>query len=190
MNMKNLILVLALTGCGGESFTGFTPVDPATTDDGGIDSKIAAGGGQDEDDGGAIRTETGGSTSTGGVGGATVGTGGTVVATGGATSTGGASGTGGTTACTPVTHDNGLGQTWQDCVPLGTYNEGQAMKACAAWCAVKNCASSCALLLDIGSYCGVSGIQAVHAGSTTWVVSSTGAVVNLLTSCTTIGTWN
>jgi hypothetical protein len=32
----------------------------------------------------------------------------------------------------PVTHDNGIGQTWQDCVPLDTYNESQAMKACVA----------------------------------------------------------
>jgi len=32
----------------------------------------------------------------------------------------------------PVTHSNGIGQTWQDCVPLGTYNLSQAMKACKA----------------------------------------------------------
>jgi hypothetical protein len=36
-------------------------------------------------------------------------------------------------ACMPVTHSDGLGQTWTDCVPLGTYNEAQAMKACEAW---------------------------------------------------------
>jgi hypothetical protein len=34
--------------------------------------------------------------------------------------------------CTPITHDNGIGQTWQDCVPLGTYNDAQAMMACKA----------------------------------------------------------
>jgi hypothetical protein len=37
-----------------------------------------------------------------------------------------------TDACPPVTHSNGLGQTWTDCVPLGTYNAAQAMKACGA----------------------------------------------------------
>jgi hypothetical protein len=31
-----------------------------------------------------------------------------------------------------IVHDNGVGQTWTDCVPLGTYNIEQAMKACAA----------------------------------------------------------
>jgi hypothetical protein len=36
-------------------------------------------------------------------------------------------------ACaTPVTHSNGLGQTWTDCVPLGTYNMTQAFMACEA----------------------------------------------------------
>jgi hypothetical protein len=29
-------------------------------------------------------------------------------------------------------HSNGLGQTFYDCNPLGTYDEGQAVKACAA----------------------------------------------------------
>lgn len=154
--MKNLIFILALTGCSGESFTGFTPGDPVEAD-GGFDSKIAAGG-QGEDDGGVLPTGTGGrgtggSTSTGGA--TAVGTGGTVVATGGSTGTGGATGTGGVTVltggapgtggaadtggatgtggattCTLVTHDNGVGQTWQDCVPLGTYNQAQALKAC------------------------------------------------------------
>ncbi len=38
-------------------------------------------------------------------------------------------------ACTPATHNNQEGQTWTDCVPLGTYNEAQAMKACAAFAA-------------------------------------------------------
>lgn len=35
-------------------------------------------------------------------------------------------------ACTQYTHSNGLGQTWTDCVPLGTYNDTQAKKACIA----------------------------------------------------------
>lgn len=39
---------------------------------------------------------------------------------------------GGTVVDAFVTHDNGLQQTWKDCVPLGTYNQAQAMKACKA----------------------------------------------------------
>ena len=34
--------------------------------------------------------------------------------------------------CTPLTHSNGLGQTYQDCAPLGTYNATTAMEACVA----------------------------------------------------------
>jgi hypothetical protein len=168
--MKNLILVLALTGCGGESFTGFAPGGPVETD-GGFE-KIAAGGGQSEDDGGvlpsgtggggrggATAVGTGGATATGGTttagtggtpgsggatgtGGATVSTGG-VTGTGGVTATGGVTGTGGTTACTLVTHDNGLGQTWQDCVALGTLTTSQAMKACQAWPKGSNNSNEC-----------------------------------------------
>ena len=167
---KNLIFILALTGCSGEAFTAGVG-DPAATDDGGLDSKIAAGG--SEDDGGVLPTGSGGAGGTVGVMGAggapvaaggsgsAVGSGGAPVATGGSstggsratggnvgaggvtsaggtTSTGGTAATGGSTSaggavtCTLVTHDNGLGQTWQDCVPLGTYNESQATKACKA----------------------------------------------------------
>jgi hypothetical protein len=35
-------------------------------------------------------------------------------------------------SCAQHTHSNGLGQTWVDCVALGTYNSAQAMKACTA----------------------------------------------------------
>jgi Dictyostelium (slime mold) repeat len=43
--------------------------------------------------------------------------------------------TGGGTQCgtsQPVTHSNGLGQTWTDCVPLGTHTQTQATSACVA----------------------------------------------------------
>lgn len=46
----------------------------------------------------------------------------------------------------PVTHTDGIGQTWSDCVALATYNEAQALKACNAFAAVHGgvCAmSSC-----------------------------------------------
>jgi hypothetical protein len=32
--------------------------------------------------------------------------------------------------CTLVVHSNGLGGTWTDCVPLGTYDHDQAVRAC------------------------------------------------------------
>jgi len=35
-------------------------------------------------------------------------------------------------ACAPVSHTDGLGQSWQDCVPLGTYSLSEAMAACVA----------------------------------------------------------
>lgn len=54
-------------------------------------------------------------------------------------------------ACGEVVHDNGLGQTWSDCTPRGTFTQDQAVKACEAWCAV-NGACHCA----IGTFCGDS----------------------------------
>ena len=35
-------------------------------------------------------------------------------------------------ACTLVTHSDGLGQTWQDCVALGTFDVTEGAAACAA----------------------------------------------------------
>jgi hypothetical protein len=35
--------------------------------------------------------------------------------------------------CTPVTHFDGLGDNWYDCVPLGTQDATQAYKAANAW---------------------------------------------------------
>jgi hypothetical protein len=148
--MKNAIfaVVLVLAGCSGESFTA-GKLDPVVTDadptaDSGVDAVTSTGGqpNSDADSGssaggassGGAPTATGGALgSTGGI----VGTGGTKgsggSSSGGSPATGSVTGTGGAVdACTLVTHDNGVGQTWQDCVPLGTYNEGQAMKACKA----------------------------------------------------------
>jgi len=59
--------------------------------------------------------------------------------------------------CTPVTHSNGVGQTWQDCVPLGTYEQSEAMKACvaatgsAAQCAVVGCGSAVQNMVCVNS---------------------------------------
>jgi hypothetical protein len=52
----------------------------------------------------------------------------------------------GSPGCT--VHSNGVGQTFDDCQPLGTYNETQALAACAAFtgsiatCGVVTCAQS------------------------------------------------
>ncbi len=42
---------------------------------------------------------------------------------------------GGSDACTPVMHMDGVGQSWTDCTPLGTYDEAEAMRACEAYVA-------------------------------------------------------
>ncbi len=36
-------------------------------------------------------------------------------------------------ACTPLVHSNGLGGTYLDCAPLGTYDVTTATEACASW---------------------------------------------------------
>lgn len=170
------LAALVLSGCSGEAFTGFTPGDPSSADadsttpaDGGLDVKISAGGsgGLLEEDGGP---GSGGAKGSGGVvvaaGGSTVAGSGGATSTGGSTAagsggspstggmlgsggvgTGGVTATGGTTACALVTHTNGTGQTWQDCVPIGTWDESQAMRACKA--------SGAALCTAVGG-CGVS----------------------------------
>jgi hypothetical protein len=150
-------IALALTACGGESFS--TALE-TTTADGGLETATdvgtggapaleagaggATGGRRGVKDPDAGKPGSGGSPSTGGTVAATGGapsgsggkpsTGGVPNATGGSLSTGGVPSTGGAVdaGCTLVTHNNGLGQTWTDCAPLGTYNLEQAMKACAA----------------------------------------------------------
>lgn len=158
--MKTLITALVLCGCSGEAFTSvdFTrTIGDAQEVDGGVtvdsdggsttpiteDSGPLGTGGSPslEKDGGVRHPSTGGALGAGGSvgpGGAASGgasSGGTI-GSGGTVGTGGTLGSGGTT-CVSVTHDNGLGQTWQDCVPLGTLNLSQAMKACAASGAVQ-----------------------------------------------------
>lgn len=128
------ILILALvllTGCGGPSFTEDLFSSSGGSSTGGSSQET---GGAFQETGGSSHS-TGGESSTGGAeatGGAPQDDGGT----GGALSTGGeSSSTGGaptSDGCALVTHDNGLGQTWEDCVPKNVYNLDQAMKACAA----------------------------------------------------------
>lgn len=125
-----VLTAVALIGCGGDPFSPTFGVTPSS------DSAI-------EEDGGAAQIDTDSGASSGGANsgaGGSLGTGGSTTGAGGATPSppdAGHEGTGGSPAagsdaCALVTHDNGLGQTWQDCVPLGTYNLEQAMKACVA----------------------------------------------------------
>jgi len=61
---------------------------------------------------------------------------------------------GGDGGCQPVTHNNGFGQTFVDCVALNTHDETQAHKACLALeagaCAVRtvNCVSGAPQMLE------------------------------------------
>lgn len=156
--MEKLLVALLLVGCGGSPFEPALFNSSAEDDAGSVASSGGAAGFKDAGFGGSNLGDAGTATETGGAGsGGTTGTGGTVdVETGGAssggrapgtgglrgtggasTATGGAQGSGGAQdvdsgGCLLVTHDNGLGQTWQDCVPFGTHNQAQAMKACAA----------------------------------------------------------
>jgi len=142
MFFRFVVISMLLAGCGSSPFT--SQVFSDTPDDGGVVPHVDAlpfgsGGASGDATGGAPKADTG---ATGGRGfGGVEETGGRVsvhaggaAGTGGAPETGGVVGTGGATVidagCTLITHDNGLGQTWQDCVPLGTYNEAQATKAC------------------------------------------------------------
>jgi hypothetical protein len=66
-------------------------------------------------------------------------------------------------ACVPVTHHNGAGQTWEDCVPLGVSDRDQAMKACKA-----SGAPRCVL----STFCGAQGSEICGqdtAGTQTYV---------------------
>jgi hypothetical protein len=134
---KILWLAVFLTGCGGPDFSMAVQdgdvgiAGSATTTDG-------AGGAPSVDaDAGA----TGGRMAIEAAGGS--------LAVGGTRGSGGSPGAGGAPACALVTHDNGLGQTWQDCVPLGTHDEAQAMKACKA-----SGATSCFLGSTVDPKCG------------------------------------
>ena len=114
---------------GGKTGTGGAPVATGGAATGGAPEVDAGSGGSSQATGGSSQETggsfqgTGGTSQTGGAPGA-----------GGAPVTGGSPGTGGVAdaGCATVTHENGLGQTWQDCVPLGTYNLEQATKACEA----------------------------------------------------------
>jgi hypothetical protein len=67
--------------------------------------------------------------------------------------------------CALVTHSNGVGQTWQDCTPLGAHNRTQAQSACDALSAAANCVASTGCNL---SFVGVS-VAGPGNGMTTYL---------------------
>lgn len=93
-------------------------------------------------------------------------------------------------ACALVTHTDGIGQSWQDCVPEGTYDEQEARRACessGAQCVPSDCnsdagvqaiCSACACWTFQGPYgagsvyattaCADSGVQQHCGGGATW----------------------
>jgi hypothetical protein len=83
------------------------------------------------------------------------------------------------------THLNGAGQTWTDCVPLGTYNSAQAMKACLAYAPDGSCAAP-----TDGEECVGEGIayEPASGGWTVFVYAGglTALVVKPGGDCTTI----
>ena len=109
--MRFFIFVILLSGCGGADFT------LQQQEDGGVEALSTGrgtGGATDKVELPSEDAGAGGADGTGGSGGSVT-----------APDAGG-------DACVLVTHSNGLGQTWQDCTPLGTYNEEEALKACKA----------------------------------------------------------
>jgi hypothetical protein len=80
-------------------------------------------------------------------------------------------------ACHTV-HENGLGQTFRDCVPLNTYDQPQAEKAAAAWAAAGH-AGATTHVADASSVCpqvmGVVCHQPGSGGCACWAYSGAAA---------------
>lgn len=198
--MSSLVVIIAflLVGCG-EAFT-TTAFSNTAHADVEVDAAPPPGtggvmgtGGSSHSTGGSFQ-ETGGSSQTGGAVGSTGGaeTGGMPPSTGGA-----APATGGAppvvdAGCALVTHNDGTGQTWEDCTPLGTYSQEQAMKACEAWRAV-NGGGACQI--GTSAPCGDS-LERVHVSANgfymgwVWQGANAGDVAKSSSGgCTVIGTW-
>lgn len=184
-----LVLPVTLTGCPALLSDWSVAADTAAVDAsadawgpeaaaGGSGSDIGGSGGSS---GSAGDLSAGGAGGSGGALGSRGGSSGSA-GSGGSSSSGGASGSTGTggafDACALVTHDNGIGQAWQDCVPLGTYDEAQAMKACKASGAPNCRLSGCSA--DIHSMvCGTDASgSSYYGGCWGYASSSAGHVVD------------
>ena len=100
--------------------------------------------------------------------------------------------------CTPLTHSDGLGQTYQDCAALGTMNYMTAYEACAAYSGSQGVCSAAVRCIS-GSL--ANSICYLHAGTcdcwdfagaTAAHVSQTAETANGCTVCTTLvnPSWN
>ena len=96
-----------------------------------------------------------------------------------------------------VTHSTGVGQTWTDCVPLGTYTQAEAEAACRAnggtSCVVNTCSGAGQAICDrdpgVGAgYCtcwGFSGVAIVGR-----VVDTGSCTDPSLAGCSGLDPWN
>jgi len=154
---------------------------------------------------------TGGAGGSGGVGGAGEGGTGSVGGAGGmggAGGTGGSGGSGGSggTVSLPCdgaglsTHHVGVDNlTWQDCVPVGTYNQAQATKACETWCATAGCGgcfspgSICGSQYTTIGQVGISGPDVIMMGWS-WKAPDAGNTIKIdpitQLSCPATGQWD
>lgn len=115
------IAALALVACGGEQFTaGSAVVIGDAAGDAAPDVDTSEGSaleGGDEHTGDASPPPDGGTEAS---------------SEGGPIPDGGTDGPATGDGCALTTHTNGLGDTWQDCAPLDTYDLPEAMAACVA----------------------------------------------------------
>jgi hypothetical protein len=96
-------------------------------------------------------------------------------------------------ACSLVTHSDGIGQTWQDCLPLGTYDEAQALAACIANggspCVQSNCTGAGSAICDkdpvMPGYCSCW----TYAGSSAGHVESHACATISVAACGGGATW-
>lgn len=124
-----LISALLLVGCGGNDFR--TLFGEPSNEFGDADA-LGSGGAP-----GSKPSETGGvpDEADGDIGGANPG--GETLSTGGASDED-AGNMGGVGGCALVRHSNGVGQTWEDCAPLATYDAHEAARACIAYTGNQN----------------------------------------------------
>jgi hypothetical protein len=158
---RSILLLLALVGCGGDPFEAGELGRPDT------DADVESAAGDDASDAGQDTAADAGHADSGADSGASQPDSGSGAQDAAHEDSGDSASpladSGGTPdsssavdACTPLVHSNGIGQTYLDCAPLGTYNVTTATEACAAWAATwGGSASSCsANSCGLGAYDG------------------------------------
>ena len=212
-----LVVLSALTGCGGAPFTDASQVDdggplaetssadPPDSGSGTFDQRVVPSEASREagvvHEAGTVAEEAGnheaGSSGGGSSSSGSSGSGGSSGSSSG--SSGGSSSGSSNVPCDGgglSTHHTGTGSTWTDCVPIGTYDQAEAIKACQAWCAANGCYAACFSTSVCG---GENAVFGVSAGMTaemgwSWMVAATAGDVERVDlntgACTTAGTWN